>query len=98
MHDGLEDTPVYLEKTKNALQNLLALTKIFDEKIVRNKVNLFNLYFWQRELGLNKFISPILEKRITKIETNLRSCNPSIFNFDLYRLYYLNEIAKHNYI
>jgi hypothetical protein len=62
LHDGLEDTPVYLEKTKNALQNLLALTKIFDEKIVRDKVNLFNLYFWQRELGLNKFISPILRK------------------------------------
>ena len=94
LHDGLEDTPVYLEKTKNALQNLLALTKVFDEKTVRDKVNLFNLYFWQRELGLNKFISPILEKRITKIETNLRSCNPSIFNFDLYRLYYLTELVK----
>jgi len=94
LHDGLEDTPVYLEKTKNALQNLLALTKIFDERIVRNKVNLFNLYFWQRKLWLNKFISSILEKRITKIETNLRSCNPSIFNFDLYRLYYLTELVK----
>ena len=94
LHDGLEDTPVYLEKTKNALKNLLALTKIFDEKTVRNKVNLFNLYFWQRELGLNKFIRSILEKRISRIETKLRSCNPSIFNFDLYRLYYLTELAK----
>ena len=94
LHDGLEDTPVYLEKTKNALKNLLALTKIFDEKTVRNKVNLFNLYFWQRELRLNKFISSILEKRIAKIETNLLSCNPSILNFDLYRLYYLTELAE----
>jgi glycosyltransferase involved in cell wall biosynthesis len=96
LHDGLENTPVFLEKTKNALKNLLALTRIFDEKTVRTKVNLFNLYFWQRELGLNKIISTILKKRISKIETNLLSCNPSIFNFDLYRLYYLTELAKQN--
>src|SRR5687768_11430560 len=94
LHNGLEDTPVFLEKTKNALKNLLALTRIFDEKAIRDKVSLFNLYFWQRELGLNKFISAILKKRITKVETNLLSCNPSIFNFDLYRLYYLTELAK----
>ena len=94
LHEGLEDTSVFLEKTKNALKNLLALAKIFDEKTVRDKVNLFNLYCWQRELGLEKFISQVLEKRIGKIETNLLSCNPSIFNFDLYRLYYLGELAN----
>ena len=94
LHEGLEDTSVFLEKTKNALKNLLALTKIFDEKTVRNKVNLFNLYFWQRELGLDRFVSYISKRRISKIESNLLSCNPSIFNFDLYRLYYLAEMAK----
>ena len=96
LHEGLEDTPVFLEKTKNALKNLLALANIFDEKTVRKKVALFNLHFWQRELGLNEFISTILKKRITKIEANLLSCNPSILNFDLYRLYHLAELAKQN--
>ena len=64
------------------------------KKTVRDKVNLFNLFRWQRELGLNKFMGAVLKKRIAKIETNLLSCNPSILNFDLYRLYYLAELAK----
>lgn len=96
LHEGLEDTPVFLEKTKYALKNLLALATIFDEKRVRNKVRLFNLYCWQRQLGLPKFLNSLLQERIHKIETNLMSCNPSIFNFDLYRLYYLTELAKQN--
>ena len=29
LHEGLEDTAVFLEKTKNALKNLLVLANIF---------------------------------------------------------------------
>ena len=94
LHNGLEDAPVFLEKTKNALKNLLLLTNIFNEELVRKKVNLYNLFYWQRKLGLNKIVSGILKKRIDKIEKNLKSCFPSLIQFDLYRLYHLTGITK----
>ena len=94
LNNGLEDAPVFLEKTKNALKNLLLLTNIFNEELVRKKVNLYNLFYWQRKLGLNKIVSGILKKRIDKIEKNLKSCFPSLIQFDLYRLYHLKGITK----
>lgn len=98
LHDGLEDTPVFLDKTKNALKNLLRLATIIDEGLLRQKINLFNLFYWQKKLGINKLVASTLKNRIINIEKNLQSCNPSILQFDLYRLYYLiefdNEFAK----
>lgn len=94
LHEGLEETPVFLEKTKNALKNLLRLAAILGEGLVRRKVSLYNLFYWQKKFGLSKIISSGLKKRIDKIESNLQSCNPSILQFDLYRLYYLIQIAN----
>jgi glycosyltransferase involved in cell wall biosynthesis len=94
LHEGLEDTVVFLEKTKNALKNLLVLANIFGEKLVRNKVALYNLFYWQHKLGLSKIVSGVLFKKINKIEKKLLSCNPSLLDFDLYRLFYLTAIAK----
>ena len=94
LHDGIEEAELFLEKTKNALKNLLVLTNIFDERLVRKKVRLYNLFYWQRKAGISKMIISSLKKRIKKIESNLVSCNPSLKQFDLYRLYHLLEIAK----
>lgn len=94
LHEGLEDTPIFLEKTKNALKNLLSLATIFGEGVIRDKVSLYNLFYWQKKFGLSKIISLSLKKKIDKIESNLKSCNPSIIQFDLYRLYYLIQIAN----
>jgi glycosyltransferase involved in cell wall biosynthesis len=94
LHEGLEDTAVFLEKTKNALKNLLVLANIFGEKLVRNKVALYNLFYWQHKLGLSEIVAGILNKKINKIEKKLLSCNPSLLDFDLYRLFHLTAIAK----
>jgi glycosyltransferase involved in cell wall biosynthesis len=94
LHEGLEDTAVFLEKTKNALKNLLMLANIFGEKLVRNKVALYNLFYWQDKLGLSEIVSSVLNKKINKIEKKLLSCNPSLLDFDLYRLFYLTALAK----
>jgi hypothetical protein len=98
LHEGLEDTAVFLEKTKNALRNLLVLANIFGEKLVRNKVALYNLFYWQHKLGLSEIVRGMLNKKINKIEKKLLSCNPSLLDFDLYRLFYLTAIAKEKQI
>jgi hypothetical protein len=94
LHNGLEDAAAFLDKAQNALKNLLNLAKIFGEETVRKRVSLYNLFFWQHKLGFSKIIEDNLERRKAKIEKNLHSCNPSLFQFDLYRLYYLIKIAK----
>jgi glycosyltransferase involved in cell wall biosynthesis len=98
LHEGLEDTAVFLEKTKNALRNLLVLANIFGEKLVRNKIALYNLFYWQHKLGLSEIVRGMLNKKINKIEKKLLSCNPSLLDFDLYRLFYLTAIAKEKQI
>jgi glycosyltransferase involved in cell wall biosynthesis len=94
LHEGLEDSAAFLEKTKNALKNLLVLANIFGEKLVRNKVALYNLFYWQHKLGLSEIVSGVLNKKVNKIEKKLLSCNPSLLDFDLYRLFYLTAMAK----
>ena len=96
LHNGLEDTSVFLVKTKNALKNLLLLANIVNEKYLREKISLYNLFYWQRKLGLSRMVEHNLKKRRSRIEANLLSCNPSLLQFDLYRLYYLIEFSKHS--
>jgi glycosyltransferase involved in cell wall biosynthesis len=94
LHEGLEGAAVFLGKTENALKNLLSLSQIVNERLLRKKVGLYNLFFWQRKLGLDKIIAPVLEKRLERIVNNLQSCQPSLTQFDLYRLYHLIKISK----
>jgi hypothetical protein len=70
----------------------LILVEVEGKNVVKNKVRLIELYLLLERLHLNQFVWRVLQKRIKKIERNLNSCNPSLFQFDLYRLYYL--IAK----
>lgn len=91
LHSGLESADVFLIKTKNALDNLLVLVEVEGVNVVKNRVRLIKLYLLLKKLSLIRFVQRILYKRIEKIEMNLRSCNPSILQFDLYRLYHLTK-------
>jgi glycosyltransferase involved in cell wall biosynthesis len=97
LHEGLEDAKVFLEKTKSALKNLLLLPKFFDENLVRKKVRIYDFYCLQKKMGLTAMIAAVLNKRIEAINQNLVSCQPSLLNFDLYRLYHLIRISKKLY-
>ena len=94
LHTGLEDASVYLEKSKNALKNLLLLVEIFGEPAVRKQVRLYNWFCRMKGLGLEKMIKTYLEKRLKKIERRLQSCDPSLMQFDFFRLYYLVQSVK----
>jgi hypothetical protein len=89
LHSGLEYTESFLKKTENALKNLLILVEVEGIKAVKSRVRLIRLYLLLERLHLNQFVWNALQKRIKKIEKNLNSCNPSLFQFDLYRLYHL---------
>jgi hypothetical protein len=89
LHSGLEYTESFLKKTENALKNLLVLIEVEGIKKVKSRVRLVQLYLLLEQLHLNQFVRKAIQKRIKKIEKNLKSCNPSLFQFDLYRLYHL---------
>ena len=94
LHTGLEDSKVFLKKTKSALQNLLLLPVLFDEKTVEEKVKLYRLFRHIDKPGLRTIVTGLLRSRIGLIEQNLNSCNPSLFNFDCYRLYHLLKLSQ----
>jgi hypothetical protein len=95
VHEGLEDSAVFLSKTRNALKNLLVLKDRFDMDLLCNRVTIYKFYRWLKRLGLSYIIGSLLKKRIRTIESRLLSCNPSLFQFDLYKVYHLLQIEKH---
>ena len=94
LHAGLENTNVFLEKTKSALANLFILAEMFDKKEVEEKVKLFRLVKLIIRLGFGSIVTRRLHSHMSSIEHNLNSCNPSLFDFDRYRLYHLLKLSQ----
>ena len=84
-HEGIEDSNIFLEKTKSAIKNLVLLEK---SELDTSSIKLIKSYNLINKLKLTRFISP-LSKTISKIlERQLLSSRPSIKIFDLYKLIY----------
>jgi glycosyltransferase involved in cell wall biosynthesis len=81
-HNGLETNLVFLEKTKNAVENLSEL--YHNGKI--NDGGLIKKYEQLKKRGQLKFISKILSWRRPAITDNLMSAKPKMINFQLYKL------------
>ena len=88
-HEGIEDSNIFLEKTKSAIKNLVLLEKSEQDT---SSIKLIKSYNLINKLKLTRLISP-LSKTISKIlERQLLSSRPSIKIFDLYKLiYFLRE-------
>ena len=88
-HEGIEDSNIFLEKTKSAIKNLVLLEKCEQDT---SSIKLIKSYNLINKLKLTRLISP-LSKTISKIlERQLLSSRPSIKIFDLYKLiYFLRE-------
>jgi glycosyltransferase involved in cell wall biosynthesis len=93
-HEGLENVTVFLEKSKNALKNLLLLAGFTNLQQLQKRSSLFRLFYWQKKLGLSRMTRFVLKSRMKKIEANLHSCDPSLLQFDLYRLYHIHSLAR----
>ncbi|OQP58128.1 hypothetical protein A3860_07320 [Niastella vici] len=93
-HDGVEATAVFLAKTVNALQNLARLQKLVPVAQLKAHVRLYAFYYTlktYRLLWLPRLLQTLMG---LYIKTNLHSCNPSLFLFDVYRLHQFIDMQQ----
>lgn len=94
LHEGIEEANIFLEKNFAALQNLVLLSNLTDQKLLRKHVRLYNVYCYQKKPGfsfLTRIVYLVLKKTIRK---NLVSCNPSLACFDFLRLCLFIELKN----
>lgn len=96
LHDDVESAGNFIEKSREALYNLSVLSKSIHHDVLKKHVRLFRVYKMINYYRLTGFVlfSGFLFKKI--ILANLRSCNPSLILFDLYRLSHFIQIQKRN--
>jgi hypothetical protein len=87
-HIGLEDSPIFIGKTKTALESLFLIGKnlLAGDKVFVQQVNFLNQYY-----RITKFFPPVFLRLFYKvghrfIEKNLVGSNASLILFDMYKL------------
>jgi glycosyltransferase involved in cell wall biosynthesis len=83
LHLGLETTPVFLDKTEQAVENLVRLY-LRGEQV--EQLKLVRAYKKLHTLHLDKTFSSVLPKFKRLFKSNFHSSSPSLFLFDMYRL------------
>lgn len=83
-HLNLEDSGLFLNKTKTALQNLAFL--VASKKISKKESKIIASFELLKNLKLVSFFNFTFKKFQKKIERNLLSGKPSLFLFDIYKL------------
>ncbi|MNX13479.1 Glycosyl transferase family 2 [compost metagenome] len=85
-HLNLENSNLFLSKTKTALENLFFLSS--SNKVSKNESKIIDSFELLKKLKLSSFFYFIFKKSKRKIELNLLSDKPSLFLFDIYKLGY----------
>jgi len=94
IHIGLEDSTVFLEKTKAALQNL----KFISESLLANNKNFVRqVHFLDKYSTVKTFLPPVFLRALfimfkLIMEKNLTGEKPSLFLFDLYKLTFYSTL------
>ena len=93
-HGDIDTNLVYLNKTKESLENLIALYE--EEKIDVTFVKLMQLYDFLKRIKLTSIISKthsVFEKFLVQ---NLTAKNPNLFLFNWFRVGYLCSVQPKN--
>lgn len=90
IHLGLEDNRSFIEKTKKGLDSLFYFEK--RNLIPDNYRPIQQSRNTLRKYGLTAVFLRVMKLFVYQIERNLLSKNPSLFLFDLYKLYYLIKL------
>lgn len=95
LHGNLDDAVTYLQKTKQALENLWRLCSYFpDQRLLQRQIRLYRCYrrlrAWQLLPAL-LLLYGIFEK---DIERHLHSAAPQLLCFDLFKLAHFARLAK----
>lgn len=88
LHAVLDENDRFINKSLNALENLKELAKNTNRKVLGKHVKLFRYYTILRSLHAGWFLKICVFPFLRVIENNLYSRHPSLFLFDVYRLYY----------
>lgn len=97
IHESVEDTNVFLEKARAALQNLLALEKLVEGPLLSRYVRLYKAFKLLERYRLLKIFRLSYKMISRKIEKNLHSCKPSLLLFDMYRLFHFIVAKRRAY-
>ncbi|HRO09182.1 MAG TPA: glycosyltransferase [Saprospiraceae bacterium] len=91
IHDGLEVNDIFLNKTKNAIRNLVELYK--SKRIVHTR--LIHFYEWMQYYKLTRIFEKFYPKFEKRIEASLLSERPSMTGFMMWKLnYFIQCINK----
>src|SRR5687767_1750703 len=94
IHASLSTNENFLQKSEQALVNLLLLAKHEDQALLKKHIRIYRVYKKFQSSRL-KHIFLFLERIMSKhIRKNLLSCNPSLRYFDWYRLAKLFSLVK----
>jgi len=92
IHLGLETNTSFIEKTKRGLESLYFFEK--ENKIPDNYRPIQKAYQSLQKNGALRFFMAIIRTFEKTMLKNLESSSPSLFLFDLYRLYYYSQLKK----
>ena len=94
-HTGLEDSAIFLEKTKMALQNLHFISH---NLLVENPEFINQVHFLSRYKAITNYLPPFLLRLFYNVfkpamDRNLTGKNPSMFWFDFYKLTFYSTLV-----
>src|SRR5690606_34112618 len=92
IHLGLESNISFIEKTKKGLETLVMFE--FEDKISDNYRPIQKAYLSLKSNHFIKIFCWIMKMSNARIEKNLKSGNPSLFLFDLHKLYYYTQLKN----
>ncbi|HYJ38295.1 MAG TPA: glycosyltransferase [Chitinophagaceae bacterium] len=94
IHGKIEEAESFIEKSKAAVRTLSMLSLQMSEKDLGDYVKLFRVKKRLEHLKLTDSVAYLAKIFENAIARNLRSCKPSLFLFDLFRLNYYLEFEK----
>jgi glycosyltransferase involved in cell wall biosynthesis len=94
LHTSVEKAEIYIEKSEQALANLLLLEKKIDRNLISRHVKIFRWHLRLKRTGLSGLYLFFEKMFHGYFRRNLLSCKPSLFFFDCYRLGVLIKMGK----
>lgn len=88
-HSQIDGNDVFLEKTKEALQNL---SRMIASGKVDEEVRMYKVYVRMRSAGLHVILRVLYSLIGQEVEKLIAHGNPRLWVFDIYRLMYLSYI------
>lgn len=91
-HLGLDNNNRFLEKTRDAVEALHFVSQ--SEQIKTHNISLLKTYNILKSIGLKQLLARLFKIFKSSLENNLKSNNPNLILFDIYRLGYFCTLSS----